>query len=468
MELYPNLSVDYLYVDTTFANQDFNVFPQRKESLAAILDAIRQFSSSQRFIITGNLLGIECIWISIANHFKEKVYVCPSLLQLYKSFKDCNEEESTIYPCCICEILSSDENECRFFASYPTNTKNLIEICPTTMFWARENELYKCFTSFDFVKLHISKESIRVLYSMHSSLDELRSFIEWIRPGQIYPCAWPDNTNPSQVAMLFKDLIDVSKIVMIQQIEAEPIKSSIVESEKFRQIIEYLDYNDCLSEKNYTQNRFPSIAADMIDTQITELSQSQNHDDKDSSVLESTPNFLKPSSLHSSLPFKNINVATLGPSFNDKSSFSDMLALANTAIEVRKVDDFCFDEHALNGEVVMVPPQESFADLNHQNSSSSSKYLNINNQRSTMYHDASNYIPDQLKISIPLEKQLNQSIHECTKRDSRGINDEVPESPDKRLMRIEASTMEWYEYNNGVKRDTPFIPNRTNSRYNHG
>lgn len=196
-------TIDYLYIDTTFATTEFYEFPTREESIQAICNTVERFPSNFKFFLSPNMLGCEPIWKKLSQICGCLVYVSSKIYGRYSALANCDEEPNTVYTIDILKFITTDPNT-RLFASWHEKLSGLdtvVHIKNTTMFWGFENDYEK--TDYEIVKKHPCLPRFRTLYSMHSSLYELEQFVKWIRPKSLYPCVLTETITEKGVFELF-------------------------------------------------------------------------------------------------------------------------------------------------------------------------------------------------------------------------------------------------------------------------
>jgi hypothetical protein len=183
-----------LYFDSTFCNSYCQSIPPRDDSIEFILKFIESKPKNQKIAISNDILGSEAILLSIADHFKTKIFVDVENLKAKRIF----ELKSLSF---LNDIFTLTASKSRFMAtSYQqlvklsTSDSEYFCIRPSTM-WSRED--FK--SSLGLENLNISKfknniqvriegfnDSKYIIYSMHSSFDEIKEFVEYISPQNLY------------------------------------------------------------------------------------------------------------------------------------------------------------------------------------------------------------------------------------------------------------------------------------------
>ncbi|KAI8923510.1 beta-lactamase-like protein [Entophlyctis helioformis] len=197
-----------LYADSTFASPDWSQLPSREESIKAIVEAVGLFPDATCVWLRASTTGYELIWVALAQEFGTKIYVSPARLAKYQSLSKCTLAGEDIFGSdTIAQHLTSNEAEARFFVDDCETIKQalrfgrLLKIQPSAMFWSHETSVIRHTSwrllhgsTFDFVAQNVHDQMhIRVLFSMHGSLDELVAFTKLIRPARFYPTVASDD-----------------------------------------------------------------------------------------------------------------------------------------------------------------------------------------------------------------------------------------------------------------------------------
>jgi hypothetical protein len=182
-----------LYFDSTFCNSYCQSIPQRDESIEFIVKFIESKPKNQKFAISNDILGSEAILLSIKNHFKTKIFVDVENLKAKRIF----ELKSLTF---LDDIFTLTASKSRFMAtSYQhlvklsTSDSDYFCIRPSTM-WSRED--FKVSLGLETPNISKFKNNIQVrnsrikskyvIYSMHSSFEEIKEFIDCVSPQNVF------------------------------------------------------------------------------------------------------------------------------------------------------------------------------------------------------------------------------------------------------------------------------------------
>ncbi|KAJ3182582.1 Protein artemis [Gaertneriomyces sp. JEL0708] len=179
--------VDTLYLDTTFCDEDYVAFPTRAESALAVIQLLKSTPLSLPVRLPNTILGMEYVWVQIAKEFEAKIYVPPQRHALYQSMHDlCDDdlEGESILP-----YLTTDPAATRFHAAGTRLRPGALTVRTAAMHWKRTlRNAQKGKHSDDGITYKKSDLSYHILYSQHSSLEELQELVAIIRPKEVTPC----------------------------------------------------------------------------------------------------------------------------------------------------------------------------------------------------------------------------------------------------------------------------------------
>lgn len=172
---------DILYLDNTY-NCPRCVFPTREHCMQQILDIIRRHDN-HRIKIGMRSLGKEDLLVKIALDLKEWIRVSPAFFQLAEILD-------------LPDVFITGETEARIevVPFYSISNKNIerwnkvhptIALLPTSLY-----------TGLDMNPFCNQENVFIVPYSDHSSFDELKEFVQLIKPSCIYPIVSDDARGP--------------------------------------------------------------------------------------------------------------------------------------------------------------------------------------------------------------------------------------------------------------------------------
>lgn len=172
--------IDNIYLDTTFAYEEYKDFPSRKQSLQAILSEISKWLKEGKSNVVNLELparfAYEFVFVSIYEYLKIKVHVTPAKLDLYKNISEIiesvtNDPGSRIHAC-------SSHASCVRGEGRKSLT---IRLC-TMLF--KDSFVQNCGGG---LYKNCDASEIKIFYATHSSLNELRTFVKYISPNKVTP-----------------------------------------------------------------------------------------------------------------------------------------------------------------------------------------------------------------------------------------------------------------------------------------
>ncbi|XP_076238856.1 DNA cross-link repair protein snm1 [Calliopsis andreniformis] len=175
-----------IYLDTTFLHNDFPSFPSRQESITKMNTVIREWLDKD----PGNVVILECS----ANYGSEFLFV-----ELSKVLNMKIHVKSFVYDsyCCIAELSDHVTNDpfstpihaCKnkiskegLLCRQDVRERHIMTIIPSAMKWRKKD------TSVVGEWDEIKNRTFNVCYSTHSSLEELRAFVQYFKALEIHPC----------------------------------------------------------------------------------------------------------------------------------------------------------------------------------------------------------------------------------------------------------------------------------------
>ncbi|OAD54108.1 Protein artemis [Eufriesea mexicana] len=175
-----------IYLDTTFLSTDFCAFPSRQESIFKIYEVSRNWlSKDPRNVVIlecSATYGSEFIFVELSKMLNMKIHVRNDVFESYCRIAQLscyvtNDPHSTLIHACKKKISSSGLH-CRGDVS----NENIITVVPSVMKWRKKDT--SIIGEWDKDK----KRTFNVCYSTHSSLDELKAFVQYFKTLEIYPC----------------------------------------------------------------------------------------------------------------------------------------------------------------------------------------------------------------------------------------------------------------------------------------
>ncbi|KAJ3019284.1 hypothetical protein HKX48_002228 [Thoreauomyces humboldtii] len=156
------------------------------------------------FHIGYNIFGVETLWEAIAQEFQTKIYLSPLRFAVYSALQPCppyitNDPTSTRFHACQkCDICPPARS-----------SGEIVHIRLSTMGW--RDELRTAGTGIDarqFPLKQLGERYWHVLYSIHSSFEELSDLVTVLRPREVFPCVLSaDRLDSKRVKDLFTQFL---------------------------------------------------------------------------------------------------------------------------------------------------------------------------------------------------------------------------------------------------------------------
>ena len=183
MKLYPelqNIQLSTLYLDTTYCNDDYS-FPPQDEAIESTLEIMKKERKPRTLFVVGSYtIGKERVFLRAAQEFKTKVFVMPDKYQILRhidideSLLTTNPAESFLHvvPMKYLSYKMIFDLHSKFKARFD----RIVGFKPTVWSLNKKNSTrYGAHTVYS------------VPYSEHSSVVELREFVQWLKPTEIIP-----------------------------------------------------------------------------------------------------------------------------------------------------------------------------------------------------------------------------------------------------------------------------------------
>jgi hypothetical protein len=201
-----------LFFDASVAHESLPVLPTKDHSIAVLLDWLDAHRGETVFI-RSHCFGDEELLMEVAKHCGER------LLFANKSRFDDIQIVDKRFAETSCELLAQD-CPCPYGRRVVVVGRGCggdrrlqhiggIEVCCSTLWWAMRPDLVS-----DTCQLvQDAHNVVRVPFSMHSSLSELRRFVGWLRPRRVDPiCAFIcakefESASQKNTRALFDDLL---------------------------------------------------------------------------------------------------------------------------------------------------------------------------------------------------------------------------------------------------------------------
>lgn len=228
-----------IYLDTTFLNPDFATFPMRKESISVMCSVIEEWlATSPRNVVIlecSATYGSEFLFMELSKYFNKPIHVKSNVYLNYCHILDLRhhitiDQYSTPIHAC---MNKKERSGLKCQSHIPK--KNILTIVPSTYKWKGKD------TSVIGEWDNVRENTFNVCYSMHSSFEELKAFIQYFKPEQIFPCVCPKSLEHN-IYYLLEEINKESK---------KEKKSVVIDNEKYTlKILKHKDTNKS-SVKDY-------------------------------------------------------------------------------------------------------------------------------------------------------------------------------------------------------------------------
>ncbi|XP_075064781.1 protein artemis isoform X2 [Mixophyes fleayi] len=200
--------IESVYLDTTFCDPKFFQIPSREECLIGILELVRSWITlSPYHIVWLNCkaaYGYEYLFTNLSEEFDAKVHV--NKLDMFRNMPEilCHittDSRSQIHACrhpLNEEFMRMNRLPCGMY-SHDGVPLRIISIKPSTMWFGERSRK----TS---VIVRTGDSSYRACFSFHSSYSEIKDFMSYIKPVNVYPNVIPVGKTVAYVEEILKPL----------------------------------------------------------------------------------------------------------------------------------------------------------------------------------------------------------------------------------------------------------------------
>ncbi|XP_045568388.1 protein artemis, partial [Salmo salar] len=203
-----------VYLDSTFYDPRFYQIPSRETCLHAIQDLVQDWiSRSVRHTVWLNCkaaYGYEYLFTNLANEFHTQIHV--NNLDMFKKMPEILSHVTTdratqIHACR--HPKGEDFLATRLPCGGSSTPLNIISIKPSTMWFGERTQRTK-------VIVRTGASSYRACFSFHSSYSEIKDFLSYLQPINIYPSVVPIGRTHADVTELLKSMCrDVSSSAVV-------------------------------------------------------------------------------------------------------------------------------------------------------------------------------------------------------------------------------------------------------------
>jgi len=214
------LEINTCYLDSTFLNRKYTEFPTQTESIMEICNLIEYWlKHDPKNIVSIKLparYGYEYLFIEIYKRFNIKIHANNYENYLYlQEMDNCFTNDGSKTRIHACFLKSKMTNQNKYCKALIAQENYLLTICPSALIWTNWS-----------VKDKISyidrkeKNLYRVCYSNHSSLNEIKDFLLYLKPENVHFNVQPANAKENQLMEnLLVEIMDyyIPKMVVCEE-----------------------------------------------------------------------------------------------------------------------------------------------------------------------------------------------------------------------------------------------------------
>ncbi|XP_009465567.1 PREDICTED: protein artemis [Nipponia nippon] len=200
--------IQSVYLDTTFCDPKFYHIPSREECLNGILELVRSWTSLTRYHVVWlnckAAYGYEYLFINLSEELGIKVHV--NKLDMFRNMPEILYHVTTDRHTQIHACRHPRDDDCFRGNRLPCGMTcqngtplRIISIKPSTMWFGERIKK----TS---VIVRTGESTYRACFSFHSSYSEIKDFLSYIRPVNVYPNVLPVGGTEEKVMEILKPL----------------------------------------------------------------------------------------------------------------------------------------------------------------------------------------------------------------------------------------------------------------------
>ncbi|XP_040452098.1 protein artemis [Falco naumanni] len=205
--------IQSVYLDTTFCDPKFYQIPSREECLNGILELVRSWTSLTRYHVVWlnckAAYGYEYLFVNLSEELGIKVHV--NKLDMFRKMPDILYHVTTDRHTQIHACRHPRDDDCFQWNRLPCGMTcqngtplHIISIKPSTMWFGEKIKK----TS---VIVRTGEHTYRACFSFHSSYSEIKDFLSYIRPVNVYPNVLPVGGTEDKVMEILKPLCRLYK-----------------------------------------------------------------------------------------------------------------------------------------------------------------------------------------------------------------------------------------------------------------
>uniref|UniRef100_A0A7N6BIM2 Protein artemis n=1 Tax=Anabas testudineus TaxID=64144 RepID=A0A7N6BIM2_ANATE len=224
--------IQSVYLDSTFYDPRFYQIPTREVCLKGILELVKNWiSQSSHHVVWLNCkaaYGYEYLFTNLGDEFNTQIHV--NSLSMFKKMPEIlsyvtTDRRTQIHACRHPkddEYFQGNRLPCGCTAADGTPLR-IISIKPSTMWFGERTKKTN-------VIIKTGASSFRACFSFHSSYSEIKDFLSYLQPVNIYPSVIPIGRTLAEVTQLLNDMSLVSVLEKTQSPEGTAPPVSMEES----------------------------------------------------------------------------------------------------------------------------------------------------------------------------------------------------------------------------------------------
>lgn len=225
--------INSVYVDTTFCTSTTPDLPTRKETADSLCYLVSDWVNTSPLhtvhLKCKGKYGYEYILKEVASRLNMRIHVNAWRMQFHSELRDMedyftDDQHSTQIHSCYNPSAPPDCLPCGLSTSQTGEKLEILTIVPSSLWFVKNGSIPKG------NKIFVERQNMwRVFHSMHSSYNEIRDFLGYLRPNRIYPSVIPvDATSKQDAYERLKDLEFCP--LMVSSRKTEQSQSSYTES----------------------------------------------------------------------------------------------------------------------------------------------------------------------------------------------------------------------------------------------
>lgn len=193
-------TIDHVYLDCTFCTDSAKTFPSRQISVDVTIALVSNWISKSPehkvlFSLAGRGFGAEFLFVEVHRRLNIQVHISEFKHKIYKNLTDLRnaisrQHTTSVHACGEGTVSPKKHSPCF------KDSSKLLTIRLTTQWHLMEGK------NVDH-RVVVDEGGIqRVLYSMHSSLEEIQDFVKILQPYKVTPIAKPNKVSKEKIQQL--------------------------------------------------------------------------------------------------------------------------------------------------------------------------------------------------------------------------------------------------------------------------